>query len=310
MIEGDDGVGKETISAALAELYRNSEGALSNVGVSRVSFPMYDEPSGELIKNILTGDFGNPIDINPYLMSAIFNLDRKECYNRYLSNVLESGSNSKRIIFDRGWMSNLFYQGAKVFYSDIIKDIKAIMDAYPYLGTHGTLDDTYRSMDNNNGFFIIRMLPRKAFGLAIVKGNSCSKLSGGKTTALDTIEYKITEKRIETINNFIKWLYKSEVSDTFLNDANCHYFYIHSKSDLSSRKDNDEHEKNYWYRDLVKMFVEEIRLGLCDVPKCMHLHMKHIDKDKYDDVENRIELEVNRIANEIKTTVEESNSGN
>ena len=311
MIEGDDGVGKETICTALANLYRDSADALHHVAVSQVSFPMYDEPSGELIKNILTGKFGNPIKADPYFTSAIFTMDRKEYYRHYLENVLKIDHDQlrRKIIFDRGWMSSLFYQGAKVFYSELIADIQKLINAkIPYLGVAKSIDDLCGVTEiTEEGFFIIPHMPKKGFGFAVIHKYSELNSANRMRFSFDLLRYEITEKRVQEVNKYADWLYTAEVSDTILKDMNCFYFYIHSDSDLSS-KTTDEHEKNYWYRDLVKLFAREVQLGICDVPKCIHLGMEHINKDT-EDAEDKIKAEVNRIASHIKEIVETTSYG-
>ena len=118
-IEGMDGVGKEYTSLKLQKY-------LTNLGfsVKLVSFPVYDSCTGDEVKKVLSGKFGDPFQIDPILAAFPFILDR---YNSiainevhiddlYISNDLEDMYVDRGldfVIFDRYVTSNVIYTLAR-----------------------------------------------------------------------------------------------------------------------------------------------------------------------------------------------------
>jgi len=104
VIDGLDGSGKATQSALLAGHFENLA-----VSVSKISFPMYDKPSGALVKSYLAGEFGeNPADTGPYAASAMFALDR------YISYQTDWHKLDGVVIADRYTTANAIHQMTKI----------------------------------------------------------------------------------------------------------------------------------------------------------------------------------------------------
>ena len=80
--------------------------------LKKLSFPQYDEPSSELIKMYLNGEFGeNPQDVNPYAASTFFAVDR---YASFVKVWRDDYSKDTLILTDRYTTSNALHQGAKL----------------------------------------------------------------------------------------------------------------------------------------------------------------------------------------------------
>lgn len=107
VIEGTDGSGKATQTAALA---RSLEAAGKEVRT--LSFPCYDSDSSALVRMYLHGEFGSrPDDVNCYAASAFYAVDR------YASCQQDWGSDyraGKILLADRYTTSNAVYQMAKL----------------------------------------------------------------------------------------------------------------------------------------------------------------------------------------------------
>lgn len=107
VIDGLDASGKQTQCELLCE-------ALLNMGfdVKKISFPDYDDPSSELVKMYLRGDFGgDPADVNAYMASSFYAVDRCASYLRYWKDFYEGGG---IVIADRYTTSNAIHQGVKL----------------------------------------------------------------------------------------------------------------------------------------------------------------------------------------------------
>lgn len=106
-IEGGDGVGKATQAALLKKKF---EAAGKNV--IKLSFPAYDQPSSDLVKHYLNGDFGSdPMRINPYTTALFFAADRGITAPQWKPYVLDQNN---IVIADRYVGSNAIYQAAKL----------------------------------------------------------------------------------------------------------------------------------------------------------------------------------------------------
>lgn len=103
VIEGSDGSGKAT-QAELLRKYCTGH----KMPVRTLSFPQYYKTFfGKTIGKILRGEFGDLKQINPYLVSMVYAMDRaeaKEKMNRWLND-------GKRIILDRYVPSNIHQCG-------------------------------------------------------------------------------------------------------------------------------------------------------------------------------------------------------
>lgn len=109
IIEGGDGSGKATQTALLKErLEREGQ------KVRAVSFPNYDSEAAMPIKMYLRGDFGNkPEDVNPYVASTFYAVDRFASYRQDWEEFYKSGG---IVLADRYTTSNMVHQMIK--YSD------------------------------------------------------------------------------------------------------------------------------------------------------------------------------------------------
>lgn len=105
VIDGTDGTGKATQTGLLAERLK-TEG----MPVKTVSFPRYDEPTGEPIKAYLSGKYGTAEEVGPYRASVLYAVDRWAASAK-INAWLESGEN---VIADRYVMANIGHQGGKI----------------------------------------------------------------------------------------------------------------------------------------------------------------------------------------------------
>ena len=115
--EGLDGSGKETQSRLL-------EKRLNNNGIKtiRMEFPEYFNKYSIFVKEYLKGDYGNEVD--PYLVSMFFALDRFGIYKKKISKYLNEGY---VILCDRYVYSNLIYQGSR------FNDLKSRNDFFKWI---------------------------------------------------------------------------------------------------------------------------------------------------------------------------------
>lgn len=74
-------------------------------------FPNYERESSYFIKQYLTGKYGEANDVDPYIASLFYSLDR---YDTYKSKIEKDYNEMDYIIFDRYTGSNVIYQGAKI----------------------------------------------------------------------------------------------------------------------------------------------------------------------------------------------------
>lgn len=104
---GSDGSGKDTQSKKL--FYRLSE---ENYKVRKIEFPNYKSKSSALVKMYLNGDFGsNPEDVNAYVASTFYAVDRFASYKIEWENFYEDGG---IVIADRYTTSNMVHQASKI----------------------------------------------------------------------------------------------------------------------------------------------------------------------------------------------------
>lgn len=104
---GTDASGKETQTNLLCKRL-NDEGKK----VVKFSFPNYESESSTFVKMYLNGEFGeNPDDINPYISSIFFGMDRYATYMREIKKYINEGY---IIIIDRYTTSNMTYQASKI----------------------------------------------------------------------------------------------------------------------------------------------------------------------------------------------------
>jgi dTMP kinase len=85
---------------------------LEGYKVIQVSYPNYDSESSALVKMYLNGDFGkNPEDVNPYVASTFYAVDRYASYKREWEDFYINGG---IVIADRYTTSNMVHQAAKI----------------------------------------------------------------------------------------------------------------------------------------------------------------------------------------------------
>lgn len=115
VIEGTDCSGKETQSKLLEE-------RLKELGYKciRLSFPMYETPTGKIIEEDYLGRNNNGVfpegssNVDPLVAALYYAADRK--YN--INNILKYYDEGYYIILDRYTTSNMAYQGSKILDKD------------------------------------------------------------------------------------------------------------------------------------------------------------------------------------------------
>lgn len=126
VIEGTDCSGKETQSKLLIESLKKD-----GIKVERLSFPMYDTPTGKIIGGPYLGkseisesyfDESAP-KVDPKVASLYYAADRKYNIPRII-NLLDNGIN---VVLDRYVYSNMAHQGCK------IKDTNERLNMYGWL---------------------------------------------------------------------------------------------------------------------------------------------------------------------------------
>jgi len=106
VIEGVDGSGKQTHT----ELLFNKLSL--NKNVLKIQFPDYNSSSSALVKMYLAGEFGTkPEDVNPYVASSFYAVDRAASYLKNWKSSLEKGT---IILADRYTTSNAIHQASKL----------------------------------------------------------------------------------------------------------------------------------------------------------------------------------------------------
>ena len=104
---GSDSSGKATQSE---KLYNRLK--LKGYKVRKIEFPNYKSDSSALVKMYLNGDFGkNPEDVDPYIASTFYAVDRYASYKTEWEEFYKSGG---IIIADRFTTSNMVHQAAKI----------------------------------------------------------------------------------------------------------------------------------------------------------------------------------------------------
>jgi dTMP kinase len=105
VLEGSDGSGKGTQFNLIKE-------RLKAVGydVAVFDFPRYDKASSYFVKNYLNGEYGRAAEINPYIASLFYALDRFEA-SKDINKALADG---KIVLANRYAGSNMAHQGGKI----------------------------------------------------------------------------------------------------------------------------------------------------------------------------------------------------
>lgn len=105
VLEGGDAAGKKTQTELLVDSLR-----AFGVSCGTLSFPMYDTPTGKLVKEFLMGDHGDFRHANPILSALPFVLDRSAGRHK-IKDALEG---NEIVISNRYAESNFAFNAAKV----------------------------------------------------------------------------------------------------------------------------------------------------------------------------------------------------
>jgi len=123
VIDGIDGSGKGTqVDLLLARL--NQEGWPS----LKVDFPKHGEKSAGLVDNYLNGKYGGASEVNPFVASFFYALDRYDS-KQEMHEWLASGKN---IISNRYVTANMGHQGAKFGTAEKRRAYFEWLDNYEY----------------------------------------------------------------------------------------------------------------------------------------------------------------------------------
>lgn len=107
ILEGTDASGKSTQFRKLTERLRED-----GVEFRTVTFPRYKEESSVLVRMYLNGAFGeNPNDVNAYMASTFFAVDRCASYLQDWRTYYENGGT---LVLDRYTTSNAVHQASKM----------------------------------------------------------------------------------------------------------------------------------------------------------------------------------------------------
>lgn len=104
---GSDASGKATQAKKLYERLLEE-----GYNIKKITYPNYDSPACMPVKMYLSGEFGNkPEDVNAYVASTFFAIDRFALYNKEWKEFYDNGG---IIISDRYTTSNMVHQAVKM----------------------------------------------------------------------------------------------------------------------------------------------------------------------------------------------------
>lgn len=107
VMEGLDGCGKQTQTALLKDKLEQK-----GYKVITITFPDYQSEASAPVKMYLNGDFGDKAsEVNPYMASAFYAVDRIASYKKYWEKDLKNGT---IVIADRYTTSNMLHQATKL----------------------------------------------------------------------------------------------------------------------------------------------------------------------------------------------------
>jgi dTMP kinase len=110
-LEGLDGSGKSAQFQLLTDYFEKK-----NIKYKAVHFPrVHDSPYGSLVGRFLQGEFGSVKEVDPYLVSLLFALDRREAS----TNIIQWLYQGYLVLVDRFVYSNVAFQCGKI--SDPLK---------------------------------------------------------------------------------------------------------------------------------------------------------------------------------------------
>ena len=106
VITGPDGCGKATQAKLLRDKFEKS-----GYKTESIDFPQYKNNFfGKMVGRYLSGEFGDPVELNPYLASMLYAGDRFESM-RQIESWLDEG---KIVVCDRYVGDNFLHQGSKI----------------------------------------------------------------------------------------------------------------------------------------------------------------------------------------------------
>lgn len=105
VIDGSDGSGKKTQWNLLKKRFKKE-----GIACFDVDFPIYESFFGKFIKRYLHGEFGDPVELDPYHASFAYALDRY-FYKEKIEKAINDG---KIVLANRYMTSNKILQGAKI----------------------------------------------------------------------------------------------------------------------------------------------------------------------------------------------------
>lgn len=107
VIEGAcDGIGKTTQYEMLCKHLQND-----GVEVFNHHFPSYDTYQGLPVEKYLKGEYGQPSELSPYFINALYAIDRGITWYSNLKKLYEQGN---FILLDRYTTSSIIYQSALI----------------------------------------------------------------------------------------------------------------------------------------------------------------------------------------------------
>jgi len=110
VIEGSDASGKKTQSDLLVD--RINQGYGGTCPAIKISFPIYDSPTGKVVSKYLQGEFGPANSIDPKIASTWYALNRFE-FRHEMYGPQDNGIDYT-VVCDRYVESNMGHQGGKI----------------------------------------------------------------------------------------------------------------------------------------------------------------------------------------------------
>jgi len=105
VIEGSDGSGKATQAKLLYKFLKSKK-----IPAEMIAFPNYSSTWGKVIVRYLHGEFGNALQVDPYLASILYAGDRLMSAKK-IQKWIDAG---KIVVCDRYTASNIAHQAAKI----------------------------------------------------------------------------------------------------------------------------------------------------------------------------------------------------
>ena len=105
VFDGSDGSGKQTQVELLTKYLVGQKKK-----VRSIDFPQYEKNfHGKILRAVLRGDFGDFINLDPYIASFLYTADRFES----AGNIQAGISNGEIVLADRFTTANMIHQGCK-----------------------------------------------------------------------------------------------------------------------------------------------------------------------------------------------------